>query len=75
MIGSNINSQEILLELKRTNKLLALMVTQNRSQADKILLLSQVGLSPKEVSEILGVSSNLVSVTIHQNKKKIKKRA
>lgn len=69
---TNTNNEEILIELKRMNKLLALLATQGRSQGEKIILLSQIGLSPKEISEILGVTANLVSVTLHQ-KKKVKK--
>ena len=67
------NNQEVLQELKRMNKLLALLATQGRSQAEKIILLNQIGLSPKEISEVLGVTANLVSVTIHQQKKVKKK--
>lgn len=73
MFNSNSNNQEILLELKKMNKLLALIATQGRSQGDKIILLNQIGLSPKEISDILGVTANLVSVTLHQKKKKVKK--
>jgi hypothetical protein len=72
MIVGNLNNQEVLLELKKMNKLLALIATQGRTQSEKILTMSQVGLAPKEISEILGVTANLVSVTLHQNKKKKK---
>jgi hypothetical protein len=63
----------ILDELKKLNKLMGLLVTQGRSPGEKIVLLNQVGLTPKEISETLGVSSNLVSVTIYNERKKKKK--
>lgn len=69
MFSSNSGNQEVLLELKKMNKLLALLATQGRGQGEKIILLSQIGLTPKEISEILGITPNLVSVTLHQKKK------
>jgi hypothetical protein len=72
MLTGNLNNQEILTELKKMNKLLSIIATQGHSQSEKILVMSQVGLTPKEISEILGVTANLVSVTLHQKKKKKK---
>lgn len=66
-------SKSILEELKKLNRLMGILVTNGRGAGEKILLLNQVGLSPKEISEILGVSANLVSVTVHKEKKKKKK--
>jgi hypothetical protein len=75
MESSNLSSSNLILEeLKRLNKLMGVLVTQGRSPNEKILLLNQVGLSPKEIAETLGVSSNLVSVTIYNEKKKKKKK-
>lgn len=68
----NLN-KSILEELKKLNRLMGILVTNGRSPGEKIILLNQVGLSPKEISEILGVTANLVSVTIHNEKKKKKK--
>ena len=68
----NLN-KSILDELKKLNKLMSILVTAGKTPGEKILLLNQVGLTPKEISDILGVTSNLVSVTIYQDKKKRKK--
>jgi len=65
----NLN-KSILEELKKLNRLMGILVTNGRGPGEKIILLNQVGLSPKEISEILGVTANLVSVTIHKEKKK-----
>ena len=65
-------TNEILSEIRKTNKLLALIATQGKTQSEKIILLSQLGLTPKEISDTIGVSANLVSVTIHNEKKKKK---
>lgn len=75
MFSSNESiNNEILSEIRRTNKLLALIATQGRTQAEKIIVLSQLGLTPKEISDIVGVSANLVSVTIHKEKKRKAKK-
>jgi DNA-directed RNA polymerase specialized sigma24 family protein len=68
------DNQEILTELKRMNKLLALLATQGKSQNDKIVLLAQLGFGPKEISELLGTTSNVVSVTLHKLRKKPAKK-
>lgn len=70
----NLNgNQTIIDELKKLNKLMGVLVTQGRSSGEKIMLLSQIGLTPKEIADTLGITPNLVSVTIHKEKKKIKK--
>lgn len=69
-------NQMILDELKKLSKLMGVIATQGRSSGDKITLLSQVGLTPKEIADTLGISSNLVSVTLYNDKKqKAKKKA
>lgn len=73
-LSNSVANKMILDELKKLNKLIGLLVTQGRSPGEKILLLNQAGLSPKEISDTLGVSSNLVSVTIYNEKKKKKKK-
>ncbi len=75
MFSSNeYTNNEILSEIRRTNKLLAFIATQGKSQAEKIIVLSQLGLTPKEISDAIGVSANLVSVTIHNEKKRKAKK-
>jgi DNA-binding CsgD family transcriptional regulator len=75
MFSSNESiNNEILSEIRRTNKLLALIATQGKTQAEKIIILSQLGLAPKEISDTIGVSANVVSVTIHNAKKRKAKK-
>lgn len=69
----NITNQEILNELKKMNKLLSLLATSGRNQVERITLLNRLGFGPKEISELLGISPNQVSVTLHNEKKKSKK--
>jgi DNA-directed RNA polymerase specialized sigma24 family protein len=64
------NNLEILVELKRITKLLVLIATQTKMQSEKMITLQQLGFSPKEIGDLLGVSSNLVRVTLHQVRKK-----
>ena len=75
MFSSNESTNnEILSEIRRTNKLLALIATQGKTQAEKIIILRQLGLGPKEISDTIGVSANVVSVTIHNAKNRKAKK-
>jgi DNA-directed RNA polymerase specialized sigma24 family protein len=66
-------NDDIIKEMKRMNKLLALIATQGKSQGEKISLLNQLDFSSPEIGELLGVTPNLVRVTLHQARKKSKK--
>lgn len=66
-------NEEILNELKKLNKLLVLLLTKDDSQMDKIVLLSNSGFSPKEIADIIGTTSNTVSVSLNRIKKGKKK--
>jgi len=75
MLSSNESTNnEILSEIRRTNKLLAFIATQGKTQTERIIILSQLGLAPKEISDTIGVSANVVSVTIHNAKKRKAKK-
>jgi hypothetical protein len=56
-------------EIKKTNKLLALMATKDLQQPEKIKLLSQVGFGPKDIADLIGTSSNTVAVTLTRLRK------
>ena len=58
-------SEEITERLDLIIKLLAMkMMDDQDSQKNKIIQLSKIGLQPKEIANILGTSSNTVSVTL-----------
>jgi len=61
--------EEILQELQRINKLLALSVTRELKQREKIELLSGTGFRPKEIADLIGTTSNIVSAEISNIKK------
>lgn len=63
---------ELIEEIRKMNKLLVLMVTKELLQNDKIETLSRVGFSPKEIAELIGATSNTVSVTLNKIKKRKK---
>ena len=54
--------------------LLALLLVQERKQADQISLLSRAGFRPIEIAALLGTTSNTVRVEL-SNQKREKKRA
>jgi len=62
--------KEILDKLSLLVKLTAASVVDEKDFKEQVRLLSSVGLTPKEISEILGKSSNNVSVTLNYLKKK-----
>ena len=61
--------------LDRVVRLLAALVTKDLSRKDQILTLSAIGLQPKEIAGILGISANQASVTIYDAKQPAKPRA
>ena len=58
------HSSEILERLDQIFNLLAIVATNNLTQRDRIALFSKVGLSPKQIAEMLGTSSNTVRVEL-----------
>lgn len=60
---------DILNELRRITKILALIVSQNRTQKEQIDMLSNAGIQPKEIADILGTTSNTVRVTLAKSRK------
>lgn len=57
-------------------KLLATQTLGEKTGAEAITLLSNFGLQPKEIAQLLGTTSNSVSVTLNRIKnKKVKKDA
>jgi CRP-like cAMP-binding protein len=63
----------------RLVNLLALLLTQERTQAEQIDLLNRAGFRPAEIASLLGTTSNTVSVALSVRKhaktrKKAKKR-
>lgn len=55
---------EILQELQLISKLLALTVTRELKQREKIGLLSGIGFRPKEIAALIGTTPNIVSAEI-----------
>jgi len=49
------------------------MTTKGLSQVEKIDTLTKVGFTPAEIANLIGTTSNTVSVTINQLKKNKKK--
>ena len=57
-------------ELRRIANLLALLAIKGETQPQKILSLTAAGFTPAEIATLLNITSNTVSVTIYQSKKK-----
>ena len=63
-------SNLILTELRKISKLLVLNLNQDRSQNELIAAMSKIGFQPKEIAELLGTTSNTVSVAKAKAKSK-----
>ncbi len=68
--------EELLIDVNKKldvmTRLIALMLPKNINQDQKIKILSEMGLPPKEISIILGTTSNTVSVELNRMKKQSK---
>jgi len=71
------SQEEILLNIDKKlsviTRLLALSLPNTINQDQKIVILSGMGLGPKEIAVILGTTSNTVSVELSKMKKSKKK--
>ena len=65
---------EILEELRRITKLLALNATKGQSQQEQVGTLSNIGFRPIEVAELLGIKYNIVTAVLANIKKKSKSK-
>lgn len=59
------NKMDTLIRLTALN-----LVKNTKTQRDQIALLSEAGFQPKQIAEIVGSNSNVVSVTLNLLKKK-----
>lgn len=63
--------EEILTELQRVTRLLALIATRGEdNQGKRIIILSDVGFQAKEIAELLHTTPNTVNVTLSQRRRK-----
>ncbi len=62
-------SEELIKEIKKTNKLLVMMATKDLPQNEKINFLSKVGFGQKEIADLIGTTSNTVGVALNRLKK------
>lgn len=61
--------EDILEEIKLTNKLALIYLTSGLKAEEQISLLSDIGLQPKDIAERLGTTANYVRVTLHRLRK------
>jgi DNA-directed RNA polymerase specialized sigma24 family protein len=69
--------QKLSMQLEKTNALLKGLLRLefemlDRPMGDKIRMLSSIGMSPSEIADVLGTTSNSVSVTLFKLRKKKK---
>lgn len=64
------DEKKLFEKIERITKLLAATAVQGKSFREQVKLLSDVGLTPSEISEITGKDVNTISVTKTLMKKK-----
>lgn len=70
--GSELDGIERRLDI--AVRLLGAQLTRGMTRKEAILTLSGAGLTPKEVSEMLSISSNQVSVALYEAKQAAKRK-
>lgn len=64
--------KDLLKELQQIKKLLIILCIKGLEQKEQIRTLSSTGFQPKEIAELIGTTSNTVSVTLNMIKKERK---
>ena len=59
----------ILEEIRKTNRLLSMILTKDSTFNEKLALLKNAGLSSKEIAGIIGTSTATISVSLSKLKK------
>lgn len=65
-------TDHIVLELRRTNRLLVHMIIKEKNQTESMEILSKIGYQPKEIGELIGVARSTVSSELSKLRKKKK---
>jgi len=63
------SNDEILVELRRIEKLLVLIATKDQKQKEQVRMLDSMGFQPKEIGELLGITANAARVALHSVRK------
>ena len=61
---------DVLPELRRMSRLLALMATRGLAARESAPLLVRAGYTPAQISDLLGVTSNSVHMILKRSRKK-----
>ena len=67
------HEEEVIDELKKMTRLLSIIATHGLSQRDQIAALARAGFTPKQTGELLGTTSNTVSVYLSAIRKAAKR--
>ncbi len=73
--GASATIDDLVKQVKTTNRLLAAQLKSQMSQMELVKLLGTAGLTAKEVGEILDTTAATVAVTLQRLKHKAAKRA
>ena len=72
MASKQAGFDELLVQLRASNALLAKLLSVNAemTQGDLILVLARAGIPPAEIADMLGTTSNTVNVCLSRSRKK-----
>jgi DNA-binding CsgD family transcriptional regulator len=65
---------EIRERLDKLIRIVALFGTKDLTSTERIYLLNQAGLAPKEIAEIVGTTQNVVNVRLSERRKRRRKK-
>lgn len=66
--------KELINKLDILTKIVALSGTKGLTSTEKIFLLNQAGIAPKDIAEIIGTTQNVVNVRLSEKRKKRHKK-
>jgi len=67
---SDSSEEQIVEELRLTNKLLALMLVKDQpNQTERIVMLNRFGFKAKDISSVLGTRLNIVTAVLSHKRK------
>lgn len=69
MTNPNENS-EIIAELRKMNRLLTVIAIEEKTQSEKVLFCSQLGMTHPQIGDVVGISANAVQKALKRLEKK-----
>jgi DNA-directed RNA polymerase specialized sigma24 family protein len=68
--GSGASTDDLLIQLKILNRLVAAQLKPTMKQNELVALLASTGATSQEIADVLDTTASVVQVTLHRRRKK-----